>query len=284
MLRVLQEEELEKYIDFAYTLALDLSKSVYPTYADGVKTKEDFVARSRKAFGRENEEILLFEINEAVQGWIHYYVLKEDGYISFCSFNMNAYAELAVDEFLDYISGRHKGNVLYFGLPTENVAVLQHLIELNFLKEDEEYVDVLFFNEYEMLANNSPIVKVSKDNYSEFAKIHRIHDEDMYWNNERLYNDLDNWNIYLYYEESKVVGTIYYCFNVESMMEIFGVDYVDGCFNSKVFMQLMIKALNEGKNAGMKYLVFFHNENEHDMVEELGFRHVSKYVLYTREV
>ncbi len=284
MLRVLKKEEFEKYIDFTYALAMDLSKSVYPTYADGIKTKEDFMERSRKAFERENEEILLFEINEEVQGWIHYYVLKEDNYISFCSFNINNYAELAVDEFLEYISRKRKGDILYFGLPTENASVMQYLTELDFIKEDEEYVDVLFFSRYEMLEEKSLIVKVSKDNYSEFEKIHRIHDEDMYWNNERLYNDLDNWNIYLFYEGAEVSGAIYYCFTDNSMMEIFGVDYASGCFNYKVFMQLMIKALNEGKKAGMKHLVFFHDEKEHEIVMKLGFRHVSKYVLYTREV
>ena len=35
-------EEGETYIDFAYELALDPSRSGYPTYADGIKTKEDF--------------------------------------------------------------------------------------------------------------------------------------------------------------------------------------------------------------------------------------------------
>ena len=47
MLRILEEDEFDKYIDFAYELATDPAKSGYPTYADGIKTKERFVKSSQ---------------------------------------------------------------------------------------------------------------------------------------------------------------------------------------------------------------------------------------------
>ena len=50
--------------------ASDLTKSGYPTYCDGVKTKEMFVKRSVKAFERENEQMLLFELEGEVQEWL----------------------------------------------------------------------------------------------------------------------------------------------------------------------------------------------------------------------
>lgn len=50
MLRICTEQEYIKYADFVYGLALDQSKSGYPTYCDGIKTKEMFLDRSRKAF------------------------------------------------------------------------------------------------------------------------------------------------------------------------------------------------------------------------------------------
>lgn len=70
MLRSCSISEFEKNIDFAYGPATDLTKSGYPTYCDGVKTKEMFVERSLKTFGRENEQILLFEIEGEAQGLI----------------------------------------------------------------------------------------------------------------------------------------------------------------------------------------------------------------------
>ena len=61
MLLECTKNDFEKYKDFAYALALDLSKSGYPTYRDGIKTKAMFAERLLKAFDREDEQILLFE-------------------------------------------------------------------------------------------------------------------------------------------------------------------------------------------------------------------------------
>ena len=46
MLRFCSKEDFLQYADFAYALALDVTKSGYPTYCDGVKTKTMFLAIS----------------------------------------------------------------------------------------------------------------------------------------------------------------------------------------------------------------------------------------------
>ena len=66
MLRPCSEDEFYKYADFAYELACDLTKSGYPTYCDGVKTKAMFIDRALKAFERETEQMLLFEVQGRV--------------------------------------------------------------------------------------------------------------------------------------------------------------------------------------------------------------------------
>ena len=70
MLRLCSKEEFDQYVDFAYDLALDVTKSGYPTYCDGAKTKEMFIERSLKAFDRETEQMLLFELEGEVQGTV----------------------------------------------------------------------------------------------------------------------------------------------------------------------------------------------------------------------
>ena len=63
-------EEGESYIDFAYELALDPSRSGYPTYADGIKTKEDFADTCISGLTREDRQVLLYLEDGAVSGWI----------------------------------------------------------------------------------------------------------------------------------------------------------------------------------------------------------------------
>ena len=50
-----------QYLDSAYELALDMSRSCYPTYADGLKTRADFDAHAARPFQRDNYTMLLYE-------------------------------------------------------------------------------------------------------------------------------------------------------------------------------------------------------------------------------
>ncbi len=50
MLRQLSQDEYMQYLDSAYELALDMSRSCYPTYADGLKTRADFNAHAARSF------------------------------------------------------------------------------------------------------------------------------------------------------------------------------------------------------------------------------------------
>lgn len=52
MLRLLKAPEFDTYIDFAYELSQDMTRSGYPTYCDGIKTRENFISRTKKSFDR----------------------------------------------------------------------------------------------------------------------------------------------------------------------------------------------------------------------------------------
>lgn len=281
MLKKLEEKDFDQYVEFAHSLALDQSKSAYPTYTDGIKTKEDFITRAKKAFARENEEILLFEVAGKVEGWIHYYALIEDKCLSFCAFNINEHAEIATKEFIQYASEKYSGFTLQFGLPTVNVAVRATLEKLDFNKVDECNVDVMHFEQYHVQKEMVDTVKVTQENYSEFAKLHARSDEDMYWNTERILESLDEWHIYLLYRSGEVAGAIYYMY-YDIMMEIFGIDYAGDRFDETVFRHLLVKALNEGKKDGVSNLIFFNGTEEHGIVVDAGFEHVGEYVLYEK--
>ena len=82
MLRKINENEFEKYIDFAYDLALDLSKSAFPIYTDGVKDKTYFYEVAKRGIERVHHEILLFEKDGVIEGWIHCNYYEDDASIS----------------------------------------------------------------------------------------------------------------------------------------------------------------------------------------------------------
>ena len=62
MLTELNRKNFDKYADWAYSLALDISRSSYPTYTDGIKTKQDFIDTALKSYSNDNSQILLFRM------------------------------------------------------------------------------------------------------------------------------------------------------------------------------------------------------------------------------
>ena len=81
MLRLLQEAEFDRCVDFAYELALNPARSGYPVYYDGMKTREDFVSRARKALERPGEDVLLFVEDGEVEGLIAFEHPEEEHYL-----------------------------------------------------------------------------------------------------------------------------------------------------------------------------------------------------------
>ena len=107
MLRIPTANEFEEYSERAYVLALDPSRSSFPSYADGIKTKEDFLAIAKRGFESENEEIYIFEHGGEMRGWIHFYVMKEDKYISLEAFETDGFEKEQFAEFVALLKEKY---------------------------------------------------------------------------------------------------------------------------------------------------------------------------------
>ena len=209
MLKKLEKQDFDRYVEFAYELALDMTKSGYPTYADGIKTKKDFIDRARKAFSRDGEEILLFERGGKATGWIHYYHLPEDRYLDTCSFCVAEGMGEALAEFIAFAHDQFPGSELYLGFPKENMEAVEVLDTCGFERLEERYNDVLDFDHYILRPESKDVISIMRDNFQLFADIHSQYDKDMYWNSERILKAIDEWRIFVLLRKEKTVGAIY---------------------------------------------------------------------------
>ena len=284
MLRVCTQEDFKQYAELAYQLALDQTKSGYPTYVDGIKTKEDFYKNSEKAFSSDEDEILLFEYEGVVKGWIHYYWMPEDRYLSTMSFLTDSHAEQAMEEFLAYVQERFSGYDLFLGYPTDNQKAIDFLTAHGFERIEESNNNSAFLEDYEPLAESKDIVRITKENFQYFRTLHEQIEGYMYWDSDRIYKKLDRWVIFVKLQEDTPLGAIYYTAYDESHFELFGFDAKDNPFDGAVFRDLLIKVLNTAKESGGKYVTFFCEDEELPIVTELGFRFISRYVGYQKRL
>ena len=148
MLVPLQEKDFDKYIDFAYELALDPTRAGYPAYFDGIKTKEDFIIAARKGFSRPGEQILLYQENGQVEGWIHYYDLAEDRYLGFRACCVRRNTAQALDELQEYLTARYSDYDLTMGFPEANREAISWLERSGFSVFDDLNDYHLLFSQY----------------------------------------------------------------------------------------------------------------------------------------
>ena len=247
MLRIPTANEFEEYSERAYVLALDPSRFSFPSYADGIKTKEDFLAIAKRGFESENEEIYIFEHGGEMRGWIHFYVMKEDKYISL------------------------------EGFPSQNERAVSAEIQNGFEIIEESAVNILFFSDYEPQSESGRVEPLTKNNLAVFAN---LHDKvEMYWNTKRLteaYFDGDKWRIYLTEKNGKSAA-IYFVF-AGNIAEIFGLDFSDG-FDGTAAEELLTAALNEAKkNVSAKAMYWFtEDERETELAKRFGAEKFTDY-------
>lgn len=285
MLKHCTKSEYIQYRNFVYDLAMDRSKSAYPIYSDGIKTKQDFLERSQLAFIRNNEEILLFVYSGVVEGWIHYYWLTLDKYLSTVSFNIVNHTESALSEFIEYLQKRFDGFELYLSFSKQNQKACRYLNENGFDLLDQANNNIAFINHNQFYTSRSEeIIEIQHDNYELFRKLHDSQNCEMYWNAERIFGRLDEWVILVKSQNHHSVGAIYFQKNDE-FSEIFGIDFIDGYDDpSDVEIDLLNNALEKAKKLGIQCMTYLCNETEQHIVSKCGFNLIDRYLCYKKVI
>lgn len=282
MLEVLKEHQFNNYIDYIYSLAINPQKSSYPCYSDGIKTKEDFVTISKGSFEKDNENILIFKKNDVVKGWVHYYTLPEDKYLTFHSFQSDEFMTIMFEEFLEYVNEKYPTFDLWMGFPKDNNDAISFLKSHGFEMIERSHNMVFHLNEKSKNFLVSKVDKLKLEEYEEFRKLHDQIDCDMYWNSDRIYERFDRWNILVFRNEFSEIQSALYYIDIRLMVEVFGTDYINNQYDSGSFEMLVKKCINECVSAGAKHLVYFVNDNEYDVLKKIGFDDIGEYQCYLR--
>ncbi len=280
MLRTCSKDEFNEYIDFAYELATDLTRSGYPTYCDGIKTKAMFVERSRKAFERETEDILLFVYEGEVQGLIHYYWLPEDRYLQTYCFTIAKGTEQALSEFLAYVGQRFRGYDVFLGFPAENHSAVRYLVGQGFECIENDYNNTAYLDRLDTIPQNSGVTQIGRDNYESFQTLHGQIEGDMYWNSERILADLEDWVIFVKSTDGEPQGAVYYRDAGDGWFEIFGIDMDHGAYHPALFKELLNAALSDAKRRNGRFMTFFCDEEYEEAALACGFTCVGNYLCY----
>ena len=283
MLRKATEADIQSNMDSAYQLTLDPSRSGYHIYTDGIKTKQDFEETMWQGLRMPTRELLVFEKNGTISGWIQFFLIPEDKYLQTVLFSIEEDTAMALEEFTAYCTEKHPGFTLYLGFPGENQTALSYLEAHGWQCDERCWNDVVHLEQYHPQTDDENIIGVTQENYNEFRMLHDNADTEMYWNSDRIYQALDRWHIYVYYRDAKPVGAIYFQSD-SNLSEIFGIDFANGIFDSDIYRNMLKKAMNVCKELGSRHLCYFNNTESQAEALKAGFFSVGEYILYIKTV
>lgn len=274
-------EDVKKYGDFAYSLALDPERSAYPTYCDGIKTKSDFLAAAESAVKDEASELLLFYLDGSVEGWISFFWIEEDRYFQLSGFNIARGTDVALTELMNLVATEFSGYTAYFGFPADNRSATDFLARHGFECIGSDLNHSFFFDDFTPKECSPCALEIGRHNFDLFRAVYRP-DPETYWNADRIFEAVDNWTIFVYMQENEPLATVFSTGKGECR-EVFGAEFRGGVFNGEMFCELLMRTLSECKNTGAKHLTYLCGKTESKTLTALGFRLVGEYVLYIKE-
>ena len=279
MLTRLTEAEFDCYASWAYELAMRPEYASYPTWQDGVKTREDFMARARRSF--TDEEVLLFRHDGEVRGWIQWFAIREENYAMTVSFLVEDHVEEAAREFVAHVAKTNPGVTLDIGLDGANGRAVAALEKVGFTLLESAVNHTIFFDRYQPAAVPEGVALMQPGEEADFRRLHN--NPDMYWNAERILADLPNWKVYLHRQNGVAVATLV-C-RAEEWPEVFSVEFDGAAFRADSYRAMMAACLNDLRAAGRRYMTYF-EEDEYALpiLAELGFQRVGRYLAYRKEL
>ena len=284
MLEKLKKEDFNKYINYAYNLSQNMKTASYPIYTDGIKDKNDFIKTAYGSFELEFDEILLYKENNEVKGWIHYYYDADDDSIFAVTFLCDRLYNLMIKEFISFIKNKYPSAKIGLGFPSQNEQACKELIKNGFELVETSINNVLHTDVYQEKTHSNCVVKLDKKDFDLFRSLHDNIDIDIYWNSDRIYNNFENWRIYIYKEKDKVLGAIY-SMDANILLEVFGIDYINNIVSDEIYENLLIAFINEAKKDGVKHIVYFNEyEEELKFLKSIGFKSLGEYRYYLKNI
>lgn len=284
MLEKLKKEEFDKYINYTYNLSQNMKTASYPIYTDGIKDKNDFIKTAYRSFELEFDEILLYKENNEVKGWIHYYYDLDDDSIFTVTFLCDRLYNFMIKKFISFIKCKYPSAKIGLGFPSQNEQACKELINNGFELVETSVNNVLHTDVYQEKTHSNCVVKLDKKDFNLFRSLHDNIDIDIYWNSDRIYNNFENWRIYIYKEKDKVLGAIY-SMDANILLEVFGIDYLNNLVSNEIYENLLIAFINDAKKDGVTHIVYFNEyEEELKFLKSIGFKSLGKYRYYLKQV
>lgn len=273
MLTIATRQGIVDNIPLCYELSQNKKCSCFPSYTDQIKTYDDFANIALHA----SNTVLLYKQGHTTKGWIVYSC--EDDAINVHSLLCLPDVADIVHLLLAHLSAHTTGKQINIGMNMANENVCQQLELTGFELQEKLYAtSIVLYNKVEC---DCPfLTKIDANNFDLFADVHKLYQDDMYWTNQRILDDITNWSIYILHDEG-VVCHVLYAKHYAQLTEIFGIEGMSVPLLAKVDMIKELMA--DMQKCGRTNLTYFAEGLEGlSIATDAGLDCIGVYKAYSR--
>lgn len=273
MLRAAAAADVERYIGDWYRLATDPTRSGYPSYCNGIKTKRDLADEITRCIDCDGRGALVYAAGGAVTGLVCFFYIERDSYLQTVVAVAERGAADMLDEFERYARRRFGGYTLCMGFHAENAEAAAWL-GANGYEQTQRLIDTLLPADASRGATAKNVTRIDESSFADFERLHAACEGDMYWTAARIRERLHAWRIYVAYAGGEPRGAVYVTGD-----EVFGVD-VDGAYDGALVTELLRAAAADATGS----VIFFCEPSELAAAEAAGFVKTGEYILFEKRL
>lgn len=220
------------------------------------------------AIKKENQKIYAVVNNNNIEGLFVWLILPDEKYIEMI-IGLSRVKE-AIEEMISFIEKEHLGYKLDFVINPKN-EVFKSVLNKRNASFDSEQQKMIWCKD--VIIKNLPYVELlTSKNEPQYKN---IHNEDVYWNSERILNAKDKFRVYVAIKNEEVIGylDVTHCYKQNEPYYLF---VKEEFLNQGYEQSLLNEAIKNNKPNGMMVLVDVSSTNEIKIYEDVGFRKVAK--------
>lgn len=281
MIIEINEEPFEEVVLFCWELARQKSNCGFPRFDNF----EQLSARFLRTLQHPEDKILAYYEFGTLTGVLNLYVEAENKYLqTIGGIFTQADFSVVANQFLNYISQRYHEFELYLGFPKEYMAANQYFNAIKAEIVDASMTMKLLPTDYIKTVPTHDVISLTEADYSEFATFHDYHNPKVYWNSERIFEKIEQWNIFLCKVHDKIIGDIIIRQNLgDTEKEIYGISIDADYKNIGLELSLLTFSLQHTLTPDIEKVLFFVDETDTAQYEatlKTGFKQVDTYRCY----
>lgn len=280
MIRVVND--VDEVIEFTWELSRNNLQASYPR----LNSKFDVKNEIEKSIIKENFNTIAFYNKNKLFGVCSYFWIEDERYAQTTIFIIDDGYKNIADEFINYLGRELRGYELFIGVPNTNKYAIEY-----FKEKGVKCVENSIVTKKDGLSKNLNlrcefIEKIDKTNFIDYSLFHDRYaiSNDIYYNSENVYKEIENFRIYVYTKDKEIYGSIFVKIG-KKISEVIGL-FIDKRYRNKgieyiLLNEMLAELYNEfGTVKEILYFIDKDSIDEMDIALQAGFEIVEEYKLY----